>query len=102
MVNNAGISVESTNPNPVHTTKQEAWDTTMRVNATSVFLGSKFAIRQMLEQQPHASGDRGWIINISSIFGLVGGYDARTFPLLARQETILKPLSVNAETKFWM
>ncbi|KAI9656619.1 MAG: hypothetical protein M1821_004826 [Bathelium mastoideum] len=75
MVNNAGIAIESKLPNPIHTTSQETWDTTMRVNATSVFLGSKFAIRQMLKQEPHASGDRGWIVNISSIFGVVGGYD---------------------------
>ena len=80
MVNNAGISFESKVPNPIHTTSQECWDTTMRVNATSCFLGSKFAIQQMLKQQPHASGDRGWIINISSIFGLVAGYDAREYP----------------------
>ena len=26
----------------------------------------------MLAQDPHPSGDRGWIINISSIYGLVG------------------------------
>jgi NAD(P)-dependent dehydrogenase (short-subunit alcohol dehydrogenase family) len=26
----------------------------------------------MLAQEPHSSGDRGWVINISSIYGLVG------------------------------
>lgn len=44
----------------------------MGVNARSVFLGSKYAIKQMLNQEPHASGDRGWIINVASIAGLVG------------------------------
>ncbi|KAI9703043.1 MAG: putative secondary metabolism biosynthetic enzyme [Bogoriella megaspora] len=78
MVNNAGIAIESVNPNPIHTTTQETWDKTMRVNATSVFLGSKFAIQQMLKQEPHPSGDGGWVINISSIFGLVGGHDNHT------------------------
>ena len=74
MVNNAGIAWESKKPNPVHLTDEEAWDTTMRVNGKSVFLGCKYAIKQMLEQEPHQpSGDRGWIINLSSIYGLVGG-----------------------------
>ena len=77
MVNNAGIAIEAKHPSPVHTMSQEAWDTTMRVNTTSCFLGSKYAIQQMLKQEPHASGDRGWIVNISSIFGLVAGNDNR-------------------------
>lgn len=49
----------------------------MRVNAKSVFLGCKYATAQMLEQVPHASGDRGWIINMSSILGIVAGAYAR-------------------------
>jgi NAD(P)-dependent dehydrogenase (short-subunit alcohol dehydrogenase family) len=77
MVNNAGIAVEARDPQPIHTTTEETWDLTMRVNAKSVFLGCKYAITQMLAQEPHSSGDRGWIINISSIYGLVGGLDNR-------------------------
>jgi NAD(P)-dependent dehydrogenase (short-subunit alcohol dehydrogenase family) len=49
----------------------------MRVNAKSVFLGCKYGIAQMLKQKPHSSGDRGWIINIASIFGLVAGLHNR-------------------------
>lgn len=49
----------------------------MLVNAKSVFLGCKLVITQMLAQDPHKSGDGGWIINISSIYGLVGGGDNR-------------------------
>jgi NAD(P)-dependent dehydrogenase (short-subunit alcohol dehydrogenase family) len=45
----------------------------MRVNARSVFLGCKYAITQMLKQEAHVSGDRGWIVNMSSVFGLLGG-----------------------------
>ncbi|KUL87558.1 hypothetical protein ZTR_04560 [Talaromyces verruculosus] len=72
MVNNAGISIEAHDPQPLHTTPDDTWDITMRVNARSVFLGTKFAIAQMLEQEPHQpSGDRGWIINISSIMGSI-------------------------------
>ena len=52
----------------------------MQVNARSVFLGTKFAIAQMLKQEPlQPSGDRGWIINISSIMGSIATEGNRTF-----------------------
>ena len=56
----------------IHEISEDEWDRVMGVNARSVFLGSKYAIMQMLKQQPHPNGDRGWIINIASIGGLVG------------------------------
>ncbi|KAI1261845.1 gluconate 5-dehydrogenase [Xylariaceae sp. FL1019] len=71
LVNNAGIAVESQRGNRIHLFDESDWDLTMRVNARSVFLGSKYAIAQMLQQQPLESGDRGWIVNMSSVFGLV-------------------------------
>lgn len=46
----------------------------MAVNVKSIFLGCKYVIAQMLKQDVHPSGDRGWIINLSSIYGLVGGF----------------------------
>jgi NAD(P)-dependent dehydrogenase (short-subunit alcohol dehydrogenase family) len=75
MVNNAGIAIEARSPAPIHTTAEETWDTTMNVNAKSVFLGCKYAIAQFLAQLPLPSSDgsKGWIINVSSIYGLVGG-----------------------------
>ncbi|KAI0004349.1 NAD(P)-binding protein [Xylariaceae sp. FL0662B] len=74
LVNNAGISVESRRPPAgIHETPEEVWDTTMAVNVKSVFLGSKYAVAQMLRQDAHSSGHRGWIINMSSIYGLVAG-----------------------------
>ncbi|KAG9228986.1 hypothetical protein BJ875DRAFT_214108 [Amylocarpus encephaloides] len=74
LVNNAGISLEAGRPPArIHETSEEIWDITMKVNTKSVFLGCKYAITQMLSQGPHSSGDRGWIINMSSIYGLVGG-----------------------------
>lgn len=79
LVNNAGIAIEATNPAPIHLTSEAAWDKTMLVNAKSVFLGCKYAIIQMLAQEPHESGDRGWIVNISSIYGIVGGADNRKY-----------------------
>ncbi|KAG8357985.1 hypothetical protein FVEN_g4445 [Fusarium venenatum] len=75
LVNNAGISIEAgKTPCRIHETPEEWWDLTMAVNLKSIFLASKYAIAQMLKQERNESGDRGWIINISSIFGVVGGY----------------------------
>jgi NAD(P)-dependent dehydrogenase (short-subunit alcohol dehydrogenase family) len=78
--NTAGISVESTHPQPlgVHETTEEDWDKTMNINAKGVFLGCKYAIQQFLAQDPllklttaNGSQYRGWIINTSSVQGLV-------------------------------
>jgi NAD(P)-dependent dehydrogenase (short-subunit alcohol dehydrogenase family) len=62
LVNNAGIS----NRRGLGEISIEAWDRVMGVNAKGVFLGTKAAIPEMRK----AGG--GSIINISSIYGLVG------------------------------
>jgi NAD(P)-dependent dehydrogenase (short-subunit alcohol dehydrogenase family) len=86
LVNNAGISIEAgKTPCRIHETPEDWWDLTMAVNLKSIFLTSKHAIAQMLKQETNESGDRGWIINISSIFGIVGGYTVRKFTLSQRQ-----------------
>jgi NAD(P)-dependent dehydrogenase (short-subunit alcohol dehydrogenase family) len=72
MINNAGIAIESTNAKPIWELDEETWDTTMAINAKGVMLGCKYAAIQMMKQDPHPSGDRGWIVNSSSIVGLVG------------------------------
>jgi len=73
LVNNAGVAVEtSTGPRPVWEVDEESWDKTMAVNAKGVLFGCKHAARVMMKQEPHSTGDRGWIINLASIFGLVG------------------------------
>ena len=46
---------------------KEDWDRSIATGLTSVFLGSKYAIPYMQRQ------GAGWIVNTSSIFGLVGG-----------------------------
>ena len=71
MVNNAGISAEARTPGPVHQTDEALWHGTMAANVDSVFYGCKYATRQMLQQDPHPSGDRGWIVNLASVLGLV-------------------------------
>ncbi|KAK1533132.1 hypothetical protein CPAR01_09840 [Colletotrichum paranaense] len=74
LVNNAGISLEANRPPArIHETSDEIWDMTMAVNVRSIFLASKHVLKQMMSQQKNEGADRGWIINISSIFGLIGG-----------------------------
>lgn len=74
LVNNAGISIEANRPPArLHETEDDTWDTTMAVNVRSIFLTCKHALKHMLSQEAGEGGDRGWIINISSIFGLIGG-----------------------------
>ncbi|KAE8370253.1 hypothetical protein BDV27DRAFT_170852 [Aspergillus caelatus] len=79
LVNNAGIATEAWTPSRVHETDELVWDTILRVNTKSVFLGCKYAIAQMLKQEPHSSGDRGWVINLGSVWGLVGALGAPAY-----------------------
>ncbi|KAF2109836.1 short-chain dehydrogenase/reductase-like protein [Lophiotrema nucula] len=69
MVNNAGVAFDDY---PVWDFPEEFYDTTLAVNTKGVFLGTKYASKQMISQDPHPSGDRGWIINLSSVLGLNG------------------------------
>ena len=45
------------------------------VNLRSVYLGCKYACAQFLRQDLGPSGHRGWIVNTSSILGVVGFRD---------------------------
>ena len=63
LVNNAGISASAFADND----SVEAWEATMRINATSVFLGTRLAVREMRKY------GGGSVVNISSIMGIVGG-----------------------------
>jgi NAD(P)-dependent dehydrogenase (short-subunit alcohol dehydrogenase family) len=63
LVNNAGLSSTSA----ADAMDTEGWRRIMEVNATGVFLGTKYAIPAMQQ----AGG--GAIVNISSIMGFVGG-----------------------------
>ena len=62
LVNNAGISNRAT----LEDTSDEAWDRMLDINAKGVFLGTRHAIPAM------RSSGGGSIINISSIYGLIG------------------------------
>ncbi len=65
MFNNAGVGGAF---GPIIEQSVEAWDETFAINTRSVFLGTKHAARQMIEQ-----GDGGAIVNTASIAGLAGG-----------------------------
>lgn len=74
------MSVESKRaPAKIHETSEKDWDSTMAVNVKSIFLGCKYGTAQMLKQDVLPSGDRGWIVNISSIYGLVTTYNIRKY-----------------------
>jgi NAD(P)-dependent dehydrogenase (short-subunit alcohol dehydrogenase family) len=79
MCNNAGIAteVEKGLSLRIHDTPTDNYDRTHALNQRGVWLGCKYAIGQMMEQeprQPNARGDRtrGWIINTASMLGLIG------------------------------
>jgi NAD(P)-dependent dehydrogenase (short-subunit alcohol dehydrogenase family) len=81
MCNNAGIAIEPKLPRllGIWETPDEQFDKTIQVNLRGVFLGCKHAGAQMIKQEPHESGDRGWIINTASILGLVGCYGTSSY-----------------------
>ena len=66
LVNNAGISGTT---HPTHEVTEAEWDLVMAINVKGVFFCTKHAIAHL-----RAAGG-GSIINLSSIYGLVGGPD---------------------------
>ena len=86
IANNAGISVESTHVTPlrIHETSEEDYDKTMAINAKGIFLGCKYATKQMLSQEPLKNADgteksRGWIVNTASVQGMVPYYGTPSY-----------------------
>ena len=73
LVNNAGVAVspDQGSEKPIWEHKDSAYDLCMNVNGKGVFNGTRSASRVMINQQPGPSGDRGWIVNLASIYGLV-------------------------------
>lgn len=69
LINNAGIVISK----PNETTTVEDWDLTMAVNSTGVFLGCKTVVPAMTK----AGG--GSIVNISSIYGIIGAPNAAAY-----------------------
>ena len=71
LVNNAGVSSSTVS---VLDISVDEWDRVMAINARGVFLGVRTAGRSMRDQ-----GHGGSIINISSVFGIVGGAMASAY-----------------------
>ena len=67
LVNNAGISGAS---KPTHELTEEEWDRVQAVNVKGVFFCTKHVIPWMLRNRS------GSVVNLSSIYGLVGAPDA--------------------------
>jgi len=67
LVNNAGIEGVD---KPTHEVTLEEWKEVMKVNVDGVFLCTKYAIPEMKK------AGKGSIINLSSIYGIVGAADA--------------------------
>ena len=69
LVNNAGIF----HPGRVETESEAGWSKMIAVNQTGVFLGMKAAVPELLKCGNAA------IVNISSLFGLIGSPDAISY-----------------------
>jgi len=79
LCNFAGIFVDRADGNPArcHELAAEQFDQTIAVNCRGTWLCCKYALKQMMEQEPlapNARGERtrGWIVNTASTAGLVG------------------------------
>jgi NAD(P)-dependent dehydrogenase (short-subunit alcohol dehydrogenase family) len=70
LVNNAGISGVN---KPTHEISEQEWDTLMAVNVKGVFFCTKYVVPLMQKQ------GGGSIINLSSIYGLVGAPDVPAY-----------------------
>ena len=103
MLNAAGVSgrgADGATSRSIANLDLENWDHVMAVNATGVFLGTKHAIEPML-----AAGG-GSIINISSIYGIVGSINnaayhaskgaVRTFTKSAAAQYATQGIRVNS------
>jgi NAD(P)-dependent dehydrogenase (short-subunit alcohol dehydrogenase family) len=69
LVNNAGIF----HPGGIETETEAGWSKMIAVNQTGVFLGMKAAVPELLKTGNSA------IVNISSLFGLIGSPDAISY-----------------------
>ncbi|KAK5124913.1 hypothetical protein LTR85_001103 [Meristemomyces frigidus] len=77
--NYAGIAAETAHTTPMraHDIPTKDFDRTMAINTRGVWLCCKYALKQMLDQEPreaNARGERtrGWIVNAASMLGTIG------------------------------
>jgi len=67
LFNVAGGSGRGQGDGPLHELTPEAYEATMRLNATTHVTVSAPVLRAMLEQRPDADGQRGAIVNMGSV-----------------------------------
>lgn len=67
LFNVVGISGRRFGDGPVHDCTDEGWTTTMTTNVTSTFLMCRAVVREMLRQPKRDSGERGVILNMTSV-----------------------------------
>jgi NAD(P)-dependent dehydrogenase (short-subunit alcohol dehydrogenase family) len=65
--NAAGGSARAMGDGPLHEMSLEGWEAALATNATSQFLVCRAAVQQMLVQDPGTDGQRGAILNMSSV-----------------------------------
>jgi NAD(P)-dependent dehydrogenase (short-subunit alcohol dehydrogenase family) len=81
LFNVAGISGRRFGDGPVHECTEDGWERTMQTNTTTQYRMSREVVRVMLTQELGANGQRGVILNMSSILGV--DTDARHFATVA-------------------
>jgi NAD(P)-dependent dehydrogenase (short-subunit alcohol dehydrogenase family) len=65
--NVAGISGRRYGDGPIHEATADGWDATLDTNVKSAFFLCRALVRQMLTQEPRPTGERGVILNMSSV-----------------------------------
>jgi NAD(P)-dependent dehydrogenase (short-subunit alcohol dehydrogenase family) len=67
LFNVAGGSGRSMGDGPLHELTADAWEATLRLNATTHVVVSAPVLRAMMDQRPDADGLRGAIVNMGSV-----------------------------------
>jgi NAD(P)-dependent dehydrogenase (short-subunit alcohol dehydrogenase family) len=70
LFNVAGISGRKFGDGPIHQCSEEGWAATLNTNATTQYRMCREAVRVMLAQEQNQCGQRGVILNMSSILGV--------------------------------
>jgi len=80
LVNNAGVTGVD---KPTHEVTEQEWDQVFAVDVKGVFFCTKYAVPVMLKQ------GRGSIVNMSSIYGLVGSHELSPYHAAKGAVTIM-------------
>lgn len=70
LYNVAGVSGRKFGDGPLHECTEEGWARTLDVNLTTQYRMCRETVRVMLAQEPGGNGQRGVILNMSSILGI--------------------------------